>query len=825
MIDPQKRMIIHMKGRKTTDLLLVAAILLLSIISLTQLGRLHIDSSTNAFIPQKAPVVQTNEKIEEAFGSLDLIVVNLYSEDVSMLESSSLAVLDSVTRAIEPLDLCATATSLTNTDHLGSSDEGLLVEKLYDKSEPDALAHLQTRIGEWGDLYEGNLISRDRSMASVIVEAKVGADMSLLLEQIKAEIARIDLGKLKVSMIGLPVVTDAIEQSLLTDMAILAPVVGVLIIIILLLSFGRFRAVILSLFCLLVSASLMLGLMAVLQLTFTMATMLVPVLLLIVGSAYTIHILSHFYEEAANSPEGLTREGREKIITTVVKRNRNPLIMAGATTAAGFLAQLTSPLAPFRTFGLLCAIGVVLSQLSALYLLPALIRIFYANSSVQKKNKKGRAKFDPSRIFIHIASKQGKLLIALSVVFIAATVVLVPRIRTGTNMLAFFKPSSKLVQDTKLYNSKMQGSGILTVMVKRESKATILQPSFLTSLDEFAKSMEQRDDVGGVQTILPFIKRMNQIMGPQQGDALQTDEVMPDFDFFGGSFGAFEEEEELPEAVEETIVIAQDGSYYEIPADPAKYGLESEEQLSQLITQYLLLYSGNLGKFINDPIEPDALLMTISLLKTDTPTLRNITTTIVEHFTTTLPPGWTVQIGGGEAISLALTELVTKSQIYSLFGALIIVWLLVLLLFRSLKMATLALIPCVFALMGIFVSMAILDIELDIITSLLAALAIGIGVDYAIHLLAAYVRLGAILPEEEVFAEVMKTTGKAILINAASVTLGFMGLLFSRFTPISRMGLLFCISMVFASLSSLTIMPALLRRIRPTNRLLIAETK
>ncbi len=813
-----------MKGRKTQDLLLVAAILLLSIVSLMQIGKLHIDSSTNAFIPQKAPVVLSNDEIEEAFGSLDLIVVNLYREDASILDASSLAVLNQVTKAIEPLPLSSSVTSLTNTDHLGSSDEGLLVEKLYDTSEANALASLQERIGEWGDLYEGNLISRDRSMASIIVEAVVGADMSLLLDQIKAEIAQIELGDLKVSMIGLPVVTDAIEQSLLTDLAILAPIVGLLIIIILLLSFGRFRAVILSLFCLLVSASLMLGLMAVLQLTFTMATMLVPVLLLIVGSAYTIHILSHFYEEASASPEGQTREGREKIITTVVTRNRNPLIMAGATTAAGFLAQLTSPLAPFRTFGLLCAIGVVLSQLSALYLLPALIRIFYANTSVQKKNRKGREKFDPSRIFIYIASKQGKLLIGLSVVFVAATVLLVPRIRTGTNMLAFFKPSSKLVQDTKLYNSKMQGSGILTVMITRDSKKTILQPSFLTSLDEFSQSMEARTDVGGVQTILPFVKRMNQIMGPQQGESLQADEPMMDFDFFGGSFGAFEDEEEpLPEVVEEPLALVEEGSYYEIPSDPAKYGLETEEDLSQLITQYLLLYSGNLGKFINDPIEPDSLLMTISLLKTDTPTLRNVTNTIEEHFKQTLPPGWTMQIGGGEAISLALTELVTKSQIYSLFGALIIVWLLVLLLFRSFKLATLGLIPCVFALMGIFVSMAILDIELDIITSLLAALAIGIGVDYAIHLLAAYVRIGAILPEEEVFAEVMKTTGKAILINAASVTLGFMGLLFSRFTPISRMGLLFCIAMVFASLSTLTIMPALLRRISIPNKLLMQE--
>ncbi|MDT4761016.1 MMPL family transporter [Sphaerochaeta sp. PS] len=812
-----------MIGRRTKDLLLIAAVLALSVVSLLQIGKLHIDSSTNAFIPQNAPVVQINNEIEAQFGSLDLIVVNLYNGEGSMLGTSSLGVLDKVTQAIEALPLSFSVTSLTNTDHLGSSDEGLLVEKLYDAKEEHALENLTLRLGEWGDLYEGNLISRDRSMASIIVEAVVGADMDLLLKQIKAEVARIDLQGLTVSLIGLPVVTNAIEQSLLSDLAILAPIVGLLIVLLLFLSFGRFKAVILSLFCLVVTASIMLGLMALLQLTFTMATMLVPVLLLIVGSAYTIHILSHFYEEASNSEKGLSQEGRDRIIAAVVQRNRTPLIMAGATTAAGFLAQLTSPLGPFRTFGLLCAIGVVLSLVATLYIVPALLRLSYANTTVQKRHKHVRQRFDPSRLFIYLASKQSKLLILLSLLFITATLILLPRIKTGTNMLDFFRPSSALVKDTRLYNSKMQGSGILTVMIKRDGDASILEPSFLTSLDEFSSSLEQRDDVGGVQTILPFIKRMNQILGPQQGESVQREQAALAFDFFGGSFGEAGGDD-APTSNDENLAVTEGGSYYEIPSDPEKYGLTTEEELGQLITQYLLLYSGNLGKFINDPIEPNALLMTISLLKSDTKTLREVTNTIRSHFEQTLPAGWRAEIGGGEAISLALTELVTRSQIYSLFGALLIVWFLLLLLFRSVKLATLGLIPCVFALMGIFTSMAVFSIELDIVTSLLASLAIGIGVDYAIHLIAAYQRIGSTLPQGEVFTEVMKTTGKAILINAASVTLGFLGLLFSQFTPISRMGLLFCISMVFASLSSLTILPALLRHMLVKNQELTQGT-
>ena len=170
---------------------------------------------------------------------------------------------------------------------------------------------------------------------------------------------------------------------------------------------------------------------------------------------------------------------------------------------------------------------------------------------------------------------------------------------------------------------------------------------------------------------------------------------------------------------------------------------------------------------------------------------------------TLFPEEWEIKIGGGEAVSLALTELVTKSQIISIFSSFIAVWLLVLLTFKSPKLATISLIPCLFALASVFMTMAIFSIKLDIITSLLAALCIGVGIDYAIHLLAAFGR------EDHDLPYILHTTGKAILANAASVALGFAGLLFSRFTPIVNLGLLFCIAMMAASLSALLVLPAM----------------
>jgi predicted RND superfamily exporter protein len=209
-------------------------------------------------------------------------------------------------------------------------------------------------------------------------------------------------------------------------------------------------------------------------------------------------------------------------------------------------------------------------------------------------------------------------------------------------------------------------------------------------------------------------------------------------------------------------------------------------------------------------------LVTIQLKKTDNQSLRSANSAISNYWDEHLPEGYSYTIGGGEAISLALTDLVTKSQVYSLIGALAIVWLLVSLIFRSPIAGIVGLIPVAFALLGIFSFMAILDIPLDVITSLLAALAIGIGVDYAIHFLSACQRQACSTDSKNGGLRiVMNTTGRAIVINAASVTIGFSGLIFSRFVPIQQMGILFCVSMIFSALSSLTVLPMVLQTIKP----------
>jgi predicted RND superfamily exporter protein len=807
------------------DLAIILGAILLAVASLSLIGRLHVDSSTDAFIPQKDKIVAINDKIEAEFGSLDAMMVGIYNPNGTILTKDNLAVIAHLTDQFEAIEGVNSVMTLTNTEHMQPSSDGFEAIPLYDKDEEGAIERLNERLAEWNEVYYGALISQDSSMAAFIIYPKTGLGQDgqdAILNSLKNVVDSSPHDSLEFSYVGLPVVKKQINESLMSDMAILAPIVGLLIILVLLFSFRRLAGIALPIIGLAISASVTVGIMALFNITFTMATMLVPVLLLIVGSAYVIHVMSHFYGEVALANRALSRDETRVMIHEVIKRNRMPIVMAGATTAAGFIAQFTSPLGPFRTFGLLSAIGVVLSQLSSLYLLPALLRVTYRNgidpnkfrySQVGAKENSSTKVFN---FFSRVALKAKWPLLIISAVLLVITIILIPGIKSGTNMLNFFKPNSVMVKDTNRFNDKFDGSGILTLMIEADARGAVLSPTFLSTIDQFSAELEALDGVGKVQTITPYVKRMNYIMNRENEPYKQIVQDDISFDFFGGAFGfddSFGFEEEI--AVESVSATWDPNTYKEIPIDPAKYGFETEEELQNMIVQYLLLFSGNLDNFINDDLEPDATLLTIQLKRSNTEILRNITAKIDSFWENELPDGWHYSVGGGEAIALALTDLVTKSQIYSLIGALVIVWILVSLIFRSPVAGLLGAIPVVFGLMGIFSFMVILKINLDIITSLLAALAIGIGVDYAIHFLSALQRHNNLDKIEESLQQVMNTTGKAIVINAVSVILGFIGLIFSRFMPIRQLGILFCVSMLFAGLSSLTVLPMVTIKLKP----------
>ncbi len=112
--------------------------------------------------------------------------------------------------------------------------------------------------------------------------------------------------------------------------------------------------------------------------------------------------------------------------------------------------------------------------------------------------------------------------------------------------------------------------------------------------------------------------------------------------------------------------------------------------------------------------------------------------------------------------------------------------------------------------------MGFAGIRLDMVTAMVASLAVGIGVDYTIHFLAAYKRERALEEDgEAVTRKVYGTSGKAILVNAFSVGVGFLVLVFSNFTSLRYIGSLVALTMLTSSFAALALLPILLNMVKP----------
>ncbi len=170
----------------------------------------------------------------------------------------------------------------------------------------------------------------------------------------------------------------------------------------------------------------------------------------------------------------------------------------------------------------------------------------------------------------------------------------------------------------------------------------------------------------------------------------------------------------------------------------------------------------------------------------------------------------TAEVSGYPIVQEAMAQSVRRNQINSLFASLPLVLLILILVFRSFRAGLVGMLPTgltllvTFGLMGLFPQ----RLPLDIGSSMLASIALGVGIDYAIHFLWRYRKSG--------LEGAMRNTGRAIVINAAEITAGFVVLVSASIVPMSNFGLLTAETLLTAAVATLILMPAMVEWWTPT---------
>lgn len=287
---------------------------------------------------------------------------------------------------------------------------------------------------------------------------------------------------LKVIFFGDPVVSDNFQEYMTSDLARLIPLVSVVVLLTLFASLKTLDGTLLPLVTVLLATACTCGLMAVFGFTFTIVSSVIPVALIACGSAYGIHVLTHYYialDEAKAKGVVMTKETHKEVIIKAVESCKTAVFLAAITTVIGFISLISSPMGPLHSFSIFTAVGIALSWIFAELFIPSVLMIKPVNQ-IGKKSKlmmkitnrakkhiinRGNVSHDTLyHIFQFFCGTKPRMAI-----FIVALVVLsafgVRKINIDSSMINYFPPDSKLRQDVDYVDARFAGTNLIFMLV------------------------------------------------------------------------------------------------------------------------------------------------------------------------------------------------------------------------------------------------------------------------------------------------------------------------------------------------------------------------
>ncbi|GAB6393484.1 MAG: mmpl family/antibiotic transporter [Treponematales bacterium] len=863
--------------------LIVCVIGLVTAFFAAQLPRAELDNNNFRFIPEKDEARIVSRYIDETFGSSLFVLVGLERKDGDIFEPEFLQLLKEYVRRVEEIEITGSVNSIVSSDYISGGEDAVKVEKLVAddfSGSPEEITELKRKLLSW-DMYRRALISDDFTATQVLVPLEIASEDAGKPEAIDSFIQVRDIaremfaGSAEIYVTGLPVISATINEAVRADLLLLVPLVLIVVLCILFFSFRRLTAVALPLLTVVISAVWSMGAMPLFGVKLSVVSTVLPVILVAVGSAYGIHVITHYLEEASEQRE-LDYEAHRLLVIAVIRKIGKAVFLAALTTFVGFSSFCFTSVLPIREFGFFSSFGVIVSFIAAVTLIPSLLIIRGPKpfkAIALSRGPKDGAELDNNigDIFTTITRKK-KTVLFFTAVIAAVAVYGVSKVVIDNIFIEYFRDDTDIAKSDRFIREKFGGSKVVSVVAQADTTEEVLHPGTLAAMDGLAAYLEKRvGEVGKVMGFTGLVKRINQVLNADENpDGLPASSAeesggadfgfgggeADDFGFgFGGQSGA-----DTPAAAPrgndvatqapakaytagEVISLmekaASSGSslsmdsaalvwqlrrlvndggaaYYEIPADPARYGKRTQEELQQLVSNYLVLLSGSIESYANDPLEPTAIKTTVQLRTIGEEDTGRAIDAINGYIARNFPPNIRAFAGGSAMIEKSLNRLVVQSQIVSVFVSLLAVFLIIALSNKSFIAGLIGVLPLSISILINFAVMGFLGIKLNIGTSMVASVAVGIGIDYTIHYLEAFKReYRASGGAGDFLRRTFTTSGKAIIINALSVGAGFAVLTLSKFVMLGDLGLLIAITMMVSAAVSLTVIPVLLLLFNP----------
>jgi len=852
--------------------LIVVIITVITVFLGLQLPRAELDNNNIRFLPDKNQAKIISEYVDETFGGQVMIMAGLERPYKTVFEKDFLKKIRDFSRTVEKMEYIKSVNSIMTTQYITGDNESIVVSDLVPEDfsgTAEEIAELKRRIASW-DLFQGSLVSDDLCATQILITLNaVTADFTRpeVLQSIGPirEIAgELFNGEANVYFTGQPIVNEVISKSIITDNLLLIPLVVIVILTMLFFSFRRFTFVALPLLTVIIAVVWTIGLSALLGIKLSVITTILPVILVAVGSAYGIHIVTHYMEDTREKT--LSVNEHRELVLELVKKLVKPVFLAALTTLAGFISFCFTPIVPMREFGYCAGFGVFASFAVALLFIPSMFLIRGPRVLKERKNEKtGEDRFSNAiaGIFTTIAEKKILTLVLASIAAVISIYGL-SKVIVDNAVVEFFQNETDISRSDRFIREYFGGSKDLSLVVTADTTEELLHPDVLNAIDGLSAYLtEYVPDVGKVVGFTDIIKRINQVFNAGESpEGLRKAATVIAQDGFGFSntgdfgFGGFGFNNSAP--VKETpkqkieyhdiskysmadllafldtasgksqylsgtdlvrelkrLTNYEGMAYYEIPSDPKRYGKETSDELQRLIANYLVLLSGDDDSgYSNAPLEPTAIRTLIQMRTTGNKDSQAVIDIVKEYIAANFPKNVRVIIGGNITYEMAVTDLIFNSQVISIVISVLIVFIIMAFSNKSMISGVVGAVPLALAILCNFAVMGFFGIKLSLGTAMISSLAVGIGIDYTIHFIE-FFKHEYSLGNADFLRRTYIGCGKAIIINALSVGAGFGVLALSQFRIIAQLGALIALNMMITAFVSLTVIPALLLVIKP----------
>lgn len=698
---------------------------------------LKIKSSVSDLAIENLPETKSYDAFKKEFGTEEIILVKLKASNV--FEPSVFQSIETLSRKLAQIPGIERVISLP------------FIKRDVDLSGKMSLPAFE-RILDPVDLFRKNLLSEDKKTTIITLVLSDREGRSELIRAVD-RVLKSEKQRLAPYQIGLPNVSEALGAYTERDFFRLPPTTFIVIGIVLILTFRSLYGVLLPLGCLLIALTWTFGLIAWTRTPLSMVTMIVPVFLMAVGTAYCIHILSEYRHAAARH-----QSPAEAVFQTYVSM-AFPTFLTVLTTLIGLGSLLVNNMVAIREFALFSCFGMGSMLILLLSFMPAvlgLLPLTHLRKERYTKDYVGRV----LETLIDLHLRHPRLTLLLMALLASAAALGIIRLKVETNPVEYFKVHTSIYQHFHDIYQDGAGSFPMNVVLDGRLPDYFEDPSRLQRISELQEFLNTLEGVDKSISFVDYLKLVN----------YATNRFQPEF--------------------------------YVLPKEPY--------QLRMLMNSYKSILGQDLfERFMNQDLSRTNILLRTHL--SSSRAFLNARDLIRTHAREPSFKDMEVQVTGFGLVLAQSSHLLTMGQIKSLSLTLILIFGVMLFLFMSTKVGFIALLPNVFPILLLFGIMGWAGFRLSVTTSLIASIALGLSVDDTIHYLFRYNREFKRDPDRNsALRHTLRGVGRPIILTTLTLCAGFSVLIFSSFKPTSEFGVLMIITLTTALLGDIIILPSLM---------------